>query len=118
MTMYHRPRTLVSLLILSFLALGIGTAAAQNRLLSGLASPKLYQLSPSGTKAGSTVRVVVAGRNLEEAEKLVFSRPGITAKLVPAPVPEIDPKKVSKPNEAKHKFKLKGEQAKFKIQLK
>lgn len=33
-------------------------------------------------------------------------------------VPKIDPKKVSKPNEAKHKFKLKGEKAKFKIQLK
>jgi len=33
-------------------------------------------------------------------------------------VPKPEPKKVSKPNEAKHKFKLKGEQAKFKIQLK
>ena len=33
-------------------------------------------------------------------------------------VPKVDPKKVSKPNEARHKFKLKGEQAKFKIQLK
>src|SRR3977135_2032499 len=29
-----------------------------------------------------------------------------------------EPKKVSKPDGAKHKFKLKGEQAKFKIQLK
>lgn len=33
-------------------------------------------------------------------------------------VPDREPKKVSKPNEAKHKFKLKGEQAKFQIQLK
>jgi len=33
-------------------------------------------------------------------------------------VPDLDPKKVSKPNESKHKFKLKGEQAKFQIQLK
>ena len=33
-------------------------------------------------------------------------------------VPKPEPKKVSKGNEAKHKFKLKGEQAKFKIQLK
>ncbi|MEO6739319.1 MAG: peptidoglycan-binding domain-containing protein [Chthoniobacteraceae bacterium] len=33
-------------------------------------------------------------------------------------VPKPEPKKVSKPNEARHKFKLKGEQAKFKIQLK
>ena len=33
-------------------------------------------------------------------------------------VPKVDPKKVDKPNEARHKFKLKGEQAKFKIQLK
>jgi hypothetical protein len=33
-------------------------------------------------------------------------------------VPELEAKKVSKPAEAKHTFKLKGEQAKFKIQLK
>lgn len=33
-------------------------------------------------------------------------------------VPELEPKKVDKPSEQRHKFKLKGEQAKFKIQLK
>lgn len=33
-------------------------------------------------------------------------------------VPKPEPKKVGKPNEARHKFKLKGEQAKFKLQLK
>lgn len=33
-------------------------------------------------------------------------------------VPALDPKKVTKPSDAKYKFKLKGEQAKFKIQLK
>ena len=32
-------------------------------------------------------------------------------------VPKAEPKKESKPNEAVHKFKLKGEQAKFKIKL-
>ena len=32
-------------------------------------------------------------------------------------VPKPEPKKESKPNEARHKFKLKGEQAKFKIRL-
>ncbi len=32
-------------------------------------------------------------------------------------VPKAEPKKESKPNEARHKFKLKGEQAKFKIRL-
>ena len=32
-------------------------------------------------------------------------------------VPKPEPKKESKPNEARHKFKLKGEQAKFKIQV-
>ena len=101
MTMYRRPRTLVSILTLSLLALAVGSVTAQNRLLSGLASPKVYQLSPSGAKAGTTVRVVVAGRNLEDAERLAFSRPGITAKLVPAPVPEIDPKtKKAKPAKA------------------
>ena len=101
MTMYRRPRTLVSILTLSLLTLAIGSAAGQNRLLSGLASPKLYQLSPSGAKVGTTVRVVVAGNNLENADRLAFSRPGITAKLVPPPVPEIDPKtKQAKPAKA------------------
>src|SRR4051794_17816156 len=101
MTFHRRPRTLVSVLALSLLALGVGSAAAQNRLLSGLASPKLLQLSPGGAKAGTTVRLVVAGKNLEAAEKLVFSRPGITAKAAPAPVPEIDPKtKKAKPAKA------------------
>ena len=33
-------------------------------------------------------------------------------------VPKPEPKKVSKGNEARHKFKIKGEQAKFQIQLK
>ena len=35
MTMYRRPRTVVSILTLIFLALGIGSVVAQNRLLSG-----------------------------------------------------------------------------------
>ena len=33
-------------------------------------------------------------------------------------VPKAEPKKVSKPNEATHKFKLRGEQAKFKMRFK
>ncbi len=33
-------------------------------------------------------------------------------------VPKLEPKKVPKPTEARHKFKLKGEQATFKIRLK
>lgn len=32
-------------------------------------------------------------------------------------IPKPEPKKVNKPNEARHKFKLKGEQAKFKMQF-
>ncbi|MFO0878655.1 MAG: PPC domain-containing protein [Gemmataceae bacterium] len=59
---------------------------------SGLPSPRLYQISPAGAKAGATLEVVVAGRHLEEAEKLVFSHPGIKAEAVPVPKPEIDPK--------------------------
>ena len=94
----RRPRFLASVLALSALACALGEAAAQNRQPSGLASPRLYQLSPSGAKAGTTVKLVVAGRNLEDAEKLVFSKPGIKAKLVPPPVAEIDPKtKKAKP---------------------
>src|SRR5262245_52039731 len=78
------------------LALAAGLFAAQmahaHRNPSGLPSPRLFQVSPAGGKAGSTVEMIVAGRHLEEGQKLVFSNPAVKAEAVPAPKPEIDPK--------------------------
>lgn len=69
-----------------------GVAPAQNRNASGLPAPRLLQVFPAGARAGSTVEVTVAGRHLEDAERLVFSHPGIKAELVPAPKIAVDPK--------------------------
>jgi hypothetical protein len=90
----HRSRGYVR--GLAALALFAGLAAAPlahaQRNPSGMPSPRLYQVSPAGGKAGATVEVIVAGRHLEEPQKLVFSNPNVKAELVPAPQPEIDPK--------------------------
>jgi hypothetical protein len=44
-----------------------------------LPSPRLDRLTPLGAAAGSTVEVDVAGADIEEATKLLFDHPGITA---------------------------------------
>jgi hypothetical protein len=80
-------------LALVAVAWGIAASAAlAQRNPSGLPSPRLLQVAPAGAKASSSFDLVVAGRHLEEPEKLVFSHPGIRAEFVPAPAPEIDPK--------------------------
>jgi hypothetical protein len=81
----------VALAILAFAGLFVPPAHAQ-RNPNGAPQPKLYAVFPPGGKVGTTVDVTVAGRDLDEPEKLVFSNPGIKAELVPAPKPEIDPK--------------------------
>lgn len=89
----HRSRGGRALVALALFAVLLAAQqASAQRVPSGLPAPRLWQVSPAGAKAGSTVEVVVAGRNLEEPEKLTFSNPAIKAKLVPAPKAEIDPK--------------------------
>ncbi len=94
MTPHRRSRGPVralAALTLAALVLAAGSANAQ-RNPSGLPSPRLYQVFPAGARAGSTVEVIVAGRHLEEPEKLVFSNPAVKAEYVPPSKPEIDPK--------------------------
>lgn len=87
-------------------------AAVAQRNPSGVASPRLYQVSPAGGKAGTAVEVVVAGKHLEDAERLVFSHPGIKGEVVPAEKPEVDPK-TKKPKPVKDA--LPAEHFKFKV---
>ena len=75
-----------------FAALGFVPPAQAQRNPSGMPAPRLYQLSPAGAKAGTTVEVIVAGRHLEDAQKLVFSNPAIKAEFVAPAKPEIDAK--------------------------
>jgi len=86
---YGRALAVLALLtgVLAFAPL-----ANAQRVPSGMPSPRLWQVSPAGGKAGTTVEVIVAGRHLEDPQKLVFSNPAIKAEFVPAPKPEIDPK--------------------------
>ncbi|MFN9368896.1 MAG: c-type cytochrome domain-containing protein [Planctomycetia bacterium] len=53
-----------------------------------LANPRLFHLRPCGAPAGTTVDVSIAGDDLDGAEALLFSHPGITARLVSADAPE------------------------------
>lgn len=45
-----------------------------------LPSPRLDRVTPLGAAAGSSVEVEILGADLEDATKLVFDHPGITAK--------------------------------------
>ena len=47
-----------------------------------LPSPRLDRVTPLGASVGSTVEVEVLGADIEEATKLLFDHPGITAKHV------------------------------------
>jgi len=90
--MFSHPVPWRPLAAMALLVLLTSLASAQNRNPSGMPSPQLFQVFPPGARAGSSVEIVVAGRHLEEPEKLVFSHPGVRAELVAAPKEEIDPK--------------------------
>lgn len=91
MTTPHRSRGCRAAALLALLW-GVTSAAQAQRNPSGLPSPRVYQVSPAGAKAGSTVEIAVHGRHLDEPRKLVFSHPAIKAELVPTPPQEVDPK--------------------------
>jgi hypothetical protein len=67
-------------------------AAAQPQIGNLLPTPRITVASPCGGKAGTTVDVTFTGTDLDEPRGLAFSHPGITAVLLEAPAPKIDPK--------------------------
>jgi hypothetical protein len=52
-----------------------------------LPQPRILILSPCGGKAGITVEVQVTGQDLDNAQGLLFSHPGIKAELAGPPMP-------------------------------
>ncbi|MBO0698380.1 MAG: PPC domain-containing protein [Zavarzinella sp.] len=76
--------------------------------------PRLDSISPPGGKAGTTVaEVALTGTDLDEADALLFSHPGIKAEAIVPPTPKPDPKDPKKvpPPPPKgphppHKFKV------------
>lgn len=55
---------------------------------SRLPNPRLFRVRPCGAQPGATVDVTVSGDDLDGAETLLFSHPGITARLKAADTPD------------------------------
>lgn len=76
---------------------------------AAVTAPQLLIVTPAGARAGTSVEVTLAGQNLDEPERLVFSNADIEAELIPEPPPPPpDPKKPKPPNAAPppHRFKV------------
>lgn len=69
---FHRAIAALALGLIASLA---GPSAAQERM----PVPQLSAVFPPGGKPGTTVEATASGDNLDEADKLVFTHPGITA---------------------------------------
>jgi hypothetical protein len=76
----------VLVLVAAFLELtGATNVWSQPQPGPGLPAPRLLYVAPSGGKAGTTFEVALNGQDLDTAEGLLFSVPGVKAELVSAP---------------------------------
>lgn len=57
----------------------VGLLFATNSAFGQFPTPQLTSLSPPGAKQGGSIDLTVVGADLDDADKLVFSHPGITA---------------------------------------
>lgn len=84
--------------LLSVTGLLIGAAftvrdSSAQQPLPGPAAPRLFQVLPGGGQAGTTFEIILSGQDLDQAQGLLFSQPGITAEsLGSTPPPSVDPK--------------------------
>ena len=69
-------------------ALGLGLwlafspAAGAQQATPVIPHPKLSAVVPAGSKAGTSVDVKISGADLDQADRLIFSHPGITAQQI------------------------------------
>jgi len=70
----------------------IGLALPCQLLFAQLPAVRLDLITPAGGKTGSEIEVTITGTELEEADTLVFSHPGITATRILSDPDEIDTK--------------------------
>jgi len=75
----------------------LSQASGQQKNLPGPPRPRLLVVSPCGGQAGSSVEVTLNGQNLEDAQELLFSHPGIKAQPVPRPAGAKQAKPAPKP---------------------
>jgi hypothetical protein len=97
----HVVRTGLAVLTLAALC---DTALAQVAVGSQLPSPRLFTVTPSGAKAGTTIEMTFAGSDLDDPQALLFTHAGIKAEPIipplpppPKPDPKKDPKKPAPP---------------------
>src|SRR5262245_21440707 len=57
-------------------------ALAQQQQGPALPAPRLLSVMPAGARAGSTVEITLTGQDIEEAEALFCSQPGVQAELI------------------------------------
>ena len=76
------PRTTTAILISCFSLLCASSAAMAQSVC--LPAPRLLTTMPMGGQVGKTVEVTITGDNIEEAESLSFSSPGITQAAGPS----------------------------------
>jgi hypothetical protein len=68
---------------------------------SGLPVPRLFTITPSGGKVGTTIEVTLTGQDIEGPQALLFSQPGIKAEPIVPPAPPPPAADAKKPADAK-----------------
>ena len=66
----------------SFAFLLPALAVAQQQPGAPMPAPRLLSVMPAGARAGSTVEITLIGQDIEEAEALFCSQPGVQAELI------------------------------------
>src|SRR4051812_30275911 len=100
---------LTGLLALTFVLVSSEDTSAQPGLDSALPAPRLFSLTQSGAKAGTSVEVGFTGVDLEEPDQMIFGHAGIKAEPIIPPTPPVDPKnppKMPPPKPVVTKFKV------------
>jgi hypothetical protein len=72
---------------------GAGFAHAQAVPGSGLPTPRLFAVTPSGGKVGTTLEIGFVGQDIEDPAALLFSQSAISAEPIIPVLPPTDPKK-------------------------
>lgn len=90
----------VILRTLALLAAAAG-ALGQQQPSATIPHPKLASVQPPGAKAGAALDVRITGTDLDQADRLLFSHPGISAQAAVAPADRVYPQGRPLPNQFK-----------------
>ncbi|MGL4421350.1 MAG: hypothetical protein ACRCZF_11835, partial [Gemmataceae bacterium] len=98
-------RRILSAVALGWACVTLTLALAQQQPQNLHPQPRLSSVFPLGAKTGTTIELTLTGTDFDTPTALLFSHPGITAKLPPPPVdppaPPPDPKKKETPKPKK-----------------